>query len=47
LFGSASNSTDGCCASTTSPAPGLTVRVMIFVSAVVLAIVPSRHRTGL
>ena len=40
LFGSATNVTDGCCASTTSPAPGLTVAVMVFVSAVVVAIVP-------
>ena len=40
LLGSPTNVTAGCCASTTSPAPGLTVTVMFFVSAVVVAIVP-------
>jgi hypothetical protein len=40
LFGRPTNVTAGCCARTTSPAPGLTVAVMTFVSAVVLAMVP-------
>src|SRR5262245_1839 len=40
LFGSPTNNTVGCCATTTWLAPGLTVAVIVFVSAVMLAIVP-------
>jgi hypothetical protein len=40
LFGSPTNCTVGCCVTTTWLKPGLTVTVIVFVSAVVLAIVP-------
>jgi hypothetical protein len=40
LFGSATKSTVGCCATTTWPAPGLTIAVIVFCSAVRLAMVP-------
>src|SRR5262245_15028815 len=40
LFGSPTNVTVGCCATATWLAPGFAVAVMVFVSAVVVAIVP-------
>jgi hypothetical protein len=40
VLGSPTNCTVGCCVRITWPAPGLTVTVIVFVSAVVVAIVP-------
>src|SRR5688572_1546027 len=40
VVGSNTKPTVGCCVTTTCPAPGLIVAVIVFVSAFVLAIVP-------